>query len=137
MTTGKLRPKLDAKRETLVRCTKLGMSRRRASFRAGITYTTFKEWMAKDLPFAAQIKNAEAEYEEVALQCIQDAAKDEQWQAGAWLLERRHPERWGKREFVHSKVEKVKAAPLSPAERRAEIDALMSELAAAREELEE
>lgn len=105
MTTGKLRPKLDAKRETLVRCTKLGMSRRRASFRAGITYTTFKAWMASDLPFAAQIKDAEAQYEEIALKSIQAAAQSEQWQAGAWLLERRHPERWGKRERVDGRVE--------------------------------
>jgi hypothetical protein len=32
---------------------------------------------------------------------IQQAASDGQWQAAAWLNERRHPERWGRRERVN------------------------------------
>jgi ABC-type cobalamin/Fe3+-siderophores transport system ATPase subunit len=73
---------------------------------AGIGKTTFYEWLergrkAKTGPFAAfadaiQKAQADAETRNVAL--IAKAAQDGTWTAAAWWLERKHPERWGRKE---------------------------------------
>lgn len=47
--------------------------------------------------FSESIKEAEAQAEARVVMKIQQAM-DETWQAGAWYLERKYPERWAKRE---------------------------------------
>lgn len=44
--------------------------------------------------FRAAVQKAEAEAEERLLGIIEDAAPNT-WQAAAWMLERKYPERWG------------------------------------------
>jgi hypothetical protein len=59
--------------------------------------------------FRAAIKKAQARAEENALKRIQTASR-KQWQAAAWWLERKYPERWGKRERVERPVESDRSA---------------------------
>lgn len=71
----------------------------------GITYTTLNNWMKKGeaassgayVEFLEAIKRAEAEAESLRVSRISKAGKDGNWQADAWYLERRYPEKWGKR----------------------------------------
>ena len=87
-----------------------GCYRETAYRAAGIGATTFARWMEqgeaddeadrdsvfRDLRMA--IMEAEARAEQDALGLIQQAARDGTWQAAAWFLERKKPERWGRRE---------------------------------------
>lgn len=76
---------------------------------AGIHKDTFYEWMkrarsgkpedAKFDAFAGQVDAALAEAEARDLQTILVASKDA-WQAAAWRLERRYPERWSRSDRV-------------------------------------
>jgi transposase len=69
----------------------------------GITETTYYSWLEKGrkaksgkyLEFLESIKKAEAARE---AKWIKDIDGDPSWQSKAWLLERRYPERWGKKE---------------------------------------
>jgi len=69
----------------------------------GIHVSTYYRWLsmgekAKKGPykeFYDAIKKAEAARE---MKWIRDIDADTSWQSKAWLLERRYPERWGKRE---------------------------------------
>ena len=70
---------------------------------AGIGETTFYEWLKRGeeeesgiyTEFREAIKNAEAEAEADSVAIIETAGRKE-WQARAWLLERKHPYRWGR-----------------------------------------
>lgn len=53
------------------------------------------------MSFLHAVKKATATAEDHALTQLQAA---EAWQARAWFLERRHPERWAKREYVQEQV---------------------------------
>lgn len=72
---------------------------------AGIGTTTFYRWMEKgaeddapqmyrDFREAVESANATAEVRDVAL--ITQAAQSGTWQAAAWKLERKFPQRWGR-----------------------------------------
>ena len=69
----------------------------------GVTYTTLNNWMKKGestssgayVEFLEAVKKAEAEALRVSR--ISKAGKEGNWQADAWYLERRYPDRWGKR----------------------------------------
>jgi transposase len=73
---------------------------------AGIDKTTFHRWMRRgargsrgvyrDFSQAVEKALADAETRDVAL--IAKAAADGAWQASAWRLERKFPDRWGRRE---------------------------------------
>ena len=56
-------------------------------------------WFAS---FAEKINAAVAESELSSLLRIDAAAAANVWQASAWLLERRHPERWGNRQKIQN-----------------------------------
>jgi len=72
---------------------------------AGISEATFYKWMAFGekqksgvyVEFREAIKKAEADAEVAAVAIIQKQAPDN-WQAAAWYLERKHFDRWGKKE---------------------------------------
>lgn len=137
------RPTLANKEAIIIECIKLGMGHRPACRAAGCSYTSFKRWRQASGPFRAQIKAAEAEYERTALQSIHDAAKPTmgertQWQAAAWLLERRHPERWGKRETrdVNMKVGPSDWSKMTTEERQRAVAEAELQLAAAKADLE-
>lgn len=73
---------------------------------AGIGETTFAVWRQRadaepDSPYAGfmrALKEAEAEAEAANVKRIRSAADNGQWQAAAWILERRHPDKWARTE---------------------------------------
>lgn len=82
-----------------------------AAAAAGIHRNVLREWIKKgsramddDVPseyraFAEDVLKAMAEAEIDNVNVIRDAAIDSRnWTARAWLLERRHPERWAKQD---------------------------------------
>lgn len=110
----------------------LGVPYEYACIAAGIHYTTMRDWINKGedelarvasnpafsirkeyqkyIDFSNAIKEAEAAGIAYNLKCIKKAASGDednrpQWQAGAWLLERRHPEQFAKHEKIDQKTE--------------------------------
>lgn len=91
--------------ERLVSAIRQGLKYDTACALAGISYYTMRNWViagegAADgiyFNFLTALKKAEAEAEQDLVKSIKDAGKRE-WQANAWILERRHPERWARRE---------------------------------------
>lgn len=81
-----------------------------ASAGAGIDAVTFCRWMEKgqrDEPqferyrqFRQAVIVANAECQDVQLTRINRAASIGTWQAAAWILERRFPEEWGRKDKV-------------------------------------
>jgi len=73
---------------------------------AGISETTFAVWRQRadaepDSAYAGfmqALKAAEAEAEAANGKRIRSAADNGQWQAAAWILERRHPDKWARTE---------------------------------------
>jgi hypothetical protein len=71
----------------------------------GISYDTFNDWMnkginkvdAKYVQFYHAIKKAEADAEVMRVARISKAGQEGNWQADAWQLERRYPQKWGRR----------------------------------------
>lgn len=80
----------------------------------GVSPATVREWLRRgegrdDRPaqepyatFATEVRAAEADLEREALECVQAAADRGTWRAAAWFLERRFPERWGRRRVVQA-----------------------------------
>ena len=77
----------------------------------GIHQSTWYRWMAEGekakkgikKEFYDRIKKAESHSEMRNVQLIQQAG-NETWQAAAWYLERKFPDRWGKREKVDANL---------------------------------
>ena len=77
---------------------------------SGVCEATFYEWKRKGeeaqskgeennyTEFLKALKEADAKQE---LECIKKIKIDDSWQSKAWLLERRHGDRWGKREQLN------------------------------------
>jgi transposase len=71
---------------------------------AGVSTSSFYRWMQQGekaragiyREFWEAVKKAEAVAEAKRVKIIADAA-EENWQAAAWYLERRYPDRWGRR----------------------------------------
>lgn len=78
---------------------------------AGIAYSTFREWMVrgekaksgKYREFMEAIKKAEHEAE-VRMVAMWQKHMPENWQAIATFLERRYPDRWGRRMDVRQDI---------------------------------
>lgn len=79
----------------------------------GVTKQTLYEWFKRgnqgEAPYDAfidAVKRVEAQSETIALNRINTAAEDpKNWTAAAWRLERKHPDRWGRREKVDLSIE--------------------------------
>lgn len=86
----------------------------------GISKNTWYVWLRKGekqkqgvyRDFYDAIKKAEAEAEMRNVAIIQKAAQDT-WQAAAWFLERKYPERWGKRDTALEDIQKQQNEMLS------------------------
>lgn len=95
----------DPIREAILTHIRNGNYAKDACAACGIQYTTYKGWVNqgnKDIAvkkntafasFVIQIKEAEAQSLTGLIQTIRNAS-ERQWQAAAWLAERRHPEKW-------------------------------------------
>lgn len=105
------KPKLTPQRqELIVTLLRQGQFVCVACQKAKIDDSTFFAWMAKGeraaggiyREFHDAVKEAEADFQILAVGDIKTAAKGTpdkpaQWQALAWLLERRHPKLWGRK----------------------------------------
>lgn len=75
---------------------RLGASYADACGFAGVHFDTFNEWR-KDFPeFSDAVKEAEGAGRVQLIAKIQKAANDGNWQAAAWMLERRDPQNYGR-----------------------------------------
>lgn len=79
----------------------------------GIGETTFYRWMEEGSKpegrklyreFRESIKRAEAQAEVANVARIRQAADDGTWQAAAWYLERKHNERWGRKDRLAQEI---------------------------------
>ena len=98
------------RQEKLVEAIQAGNYYTSACAYAEIAYSNFRQWMIKGeaeesgkyRDFHEAIKKAEAAAELRNVGVIQQAGIDT-WQAAAWWLERRYPDRWGKQERLDLK----------------------------------
>jgi transposase len=75
---------------------RLGASYGDACGYAGIDHDTFTRWRQDFPEFAAEVKEAEGSGRVQLIAKIQKAANDGNWQAAAWMLERRDPQNYGR-----------------------------------------
>jgi len=83
--------------ERILTAVRLGMYPDRAAEMHGISKSTMRMHKKAHPEFLTAIKEAEAHAESTFLGKIY-RHMDDQWTACAWMLERRWPERWAKRE---------------------------------------
>jgi len=100
-----------------------GSFRSKAAAAVGVDLDTLLAWMIEHPDFARDVEAAEAKAELEHLRNLRDKAGDD-WRASAWWLERKHPDRWGKRETLNvnisslsdEQLEEIAAGRLDPRE---------------------
>lgn len=92
--------------ETLCSFIRLGLPIRRAAESAGMGESTYYSWMSKGekgeepyVEFVETIRTAEAEAQKLLIQKVQDEGGPQNWQ---WILERRWPEEWGRKDKLET-----------------------------------
>jgi hypothetical protein len=70
---------------------------------AGITHDTYYRWLAKYPNFVKQTEAAHAAFIARNVELVYEASVND-WKAAGWLLERKCPDEYGKRERVDSHV---------------------------------
>lgn len=111
-------------KQKLIEAIKAGSHYETACAYAGISYSTFREWMQRGqgthkrrktdqdyVDFADAILEAESQGEISAIAAIKAASKND-WKAAAWMLERRHSARWASTQKVQLQVEQQLAENL-------------------------
>jgi nitrogen regulatory protein PII-like uncharacterized protein len=91
----------------IVEAIKMGATHEHAAQYAGISVATFYGWKAKAeagdedyLEFLEAIKSAEGQGAVELLKRIKEASEDPKlWTAAAWILERRHPDIYGRQKL--------------------------------------
>jgi len=126
--------------ERIARAIRAGNYPEVAARHAGVHPSTYYRWLERggldgDAPeddpyrrFRAEVERALADAEAAEVALIAQAARSGSWQAAAWLLERRHPDRWGRRARLEQ-VHEVKGADEADDLDR-EIERLLEEMAA-------
>jgi hypothetical protein len=101
-----------ARCEKVISALQAGNYREVACRHAGISVQTLRNWVKLSqnpdadpayLQFVEAMEKAEADAEVADIALIRGAAGGGQWQAAAWIRERKNPERWGRRDA--SKIE--------------------------------
>lgn len=92
------------RQEMILECLRKGYSMQATAALTGIAKSTIYRWLRKAregnekyTEFLLAMETAAAEFEVEAVDAIVEAGKKGSWQAYMTLLERKHPERWGKR----------------------------------------
>lgn len=96
---------------TIVRSLRAGNYVETAAAAAGISKSTLYDWLRRGAraksgahkEFADAVANAQAEGEQ-SMVAIIAAAAGNQWQAAAWHLERKFPDKWGRRQRIEHGV---------------------------------
>jgi transposase-like protein len=96
-----------ARRAVILESLKKGRSIQATASLAGVNKSTIYRWLKRArkgdeafIEFLEQIEYAQAQFEAEAVDAIRKKGKEGAWQAYAWMLERKHPDRWG-RHNVH------------------------------------
>lgn len=90
-----------------------GSTQNDAACLAGITTTTFHEWINTKPEFSEAVEKAHADFKRANVAAIRaagvrpqkDGTLKGQWQANAWLLERKYPDEFGQRITIKIKPE--------------------------------
>ncbi len=90
----------------------LGLPHALAAESAGVTYQTFNTWMNKGknstsgkyYQFYKHIQKRNADAAKTCLERLNDAAEDVNCQVCMWILERRFPKNFGRREYRKTNV---------------------------------
>ena len=98
-------------------CIKAGLSYQGACGLARISFNTFNSWRqegeraesGKFFEFLKELSYAEAVAEAEQLKKIKD---DPDTKYACWILERRHPDRWGKKEQIKQEISGPEGEPL-------------------------
>ena len=102
----------DAVQEKVCEYIRQGLTYEVAARAAGISESTFYRWRERGesarsgryREFWEALKRAEAVAELRLVQRVHAASKDT-WQAAAWILERRHPDRWGRKDRMRHETD--------------------------------
>lgn len=100
----KLTPELQ---EEICKYIEIGVPNKQAALACGISETTFYNWIkrgentnsGKYFKFLESVKKAQAKNVLRNVAIIEKAAQEKNWQAAAWILERKYPEDWGRKEY--------------------------------------
>ena len=95
-----------------------GANNKDIAFACGVSESQFCRWTRhpkteNQEQLAQELKKAEAAYKNSLLAIIAKASKERDWKAAAWLLERKYPEEYSRREKVvlDNKVKEETAVP--------------------------
>lgn len=111
-----------AVREKIVQALRGGAHRSTAAQFGGVSHTTLRNWMllaeSPDAPpeyveFAEEVQKAEADAEIIRLARLNKAGADGSWQADAWWLERKNPEKWGKKDRTQMEITGADGGPIT------------------------
>ena len=92
-----------------------GASRETALQAAGVAPAVYRKWFKRGLdgeePYASWIEGMTATEAEAETEDVKAIRQAKAWQARAWLLERRYPDKWGQKIQIEvaKEVEKVLA----------------------------
>lgn len=116
-------------REAIILALRNGDPLMTAAAMGGIHYDTFVEWRKADAEFSDAVERA-IQYGKHSLVEIVRKAAPKTWQAGAWLLERRWPEDFARREqltidLTQHAAKAAEEAGLDPAEVLAEAERIV------------
>lgn len=95
--------------ETAIKLKKGGANNRDIAAAIGVCEQTFYRWQSDpktDLQreFCESLKKAEADYKNALCAIILRDAKERDWKAAAWLLERKYPEEYSRRDRIQAEV---------------------------------
>lgn len=110
------------RREKLLKAIRVGNDKKVACALAGISETTLYRWLEQSKKknatpelreFRESLERAEAEAEVLKVSRIAQAADNGRWQAAAWWLERKYPERWGQQTKIRAEVSGPNGTPIA------------------------
>lgn len=99
--------------DAILRTVRLGLHADRAAQAHAVSPSTLRAHRRRNPDFATRLKEAEAAAEQTFLSRILQHT-ERQWTAAAWMLERRWPQRWRRRDGEQVEVRVGKAAGPQP-----------------------
>jgi hypothetical protein len=81
-----------------------GLTEEQACELVGVAYSTYSQWLVKYPLFKKFIRRVKAQVEFETLEYIQEAMGGGTWSAAAWFLERKYPQRYGKRDVLKQQI---------------------------------